>query len=272
MNIHDVVEGIIKDEVDGDGIKCLKLFQIDNLSELQREVEDIVKTKPATVIGDVSGREGHYLDIDEIIENHNKIPEMVTGAWRIYRIFRPDPRWKEDIPYLDNRFNYKECKFHFADQYPNIANFIEKFPAKFVVNISGLIPRTQLLPHNDLMGRYWKEKPSMVIRFHLPLIIDENAYFWFHGKSYFLEPGWVYLFNGATVHSAINKSNKSRYNIIIDCLASTLLDPLFENASEPPFLRHEDLEINPKNIKEVPLNSGDYDISKLYIWDDPFDE
>lgn len=271
MNINEVIKGLVQEEIYNDGIKCLKLFQVDNVDEIRREVSNIVKTKPASVIGDITNMSDHYLDIDHIVPNHNKIPEMVTGAWRTYRIIREQPGWMEDTAYIDYKADYRNFKFHFANEYPAIASFIKKFPYAIVGNISGLLPKTKLLPHSESMRINWKDKPSILMRFHLPLIVNEGSYFWFQGKSYFLEPGWVYLFNGATVHSAVNNSDMSRYVLILDCLASHALNQVFEDAVAPPLLRNEEMYIDPNHIfnKNIPTDL-ESTIEKIHVWDDPF--
>lgn len=268
-DIRSIVNELMKERKTHDGIKCLRLFKIENYQEIIKEVEEIVSTKPATVIGDIQNKDGHYLDIDEIIPYNEKVKEIVKGAWRTHRILRSNPGWLENESYID--VEERPRNFFYPEEFPNIASFIKMFPYAIGANISGLLPHTQLMPHVDPMGQYWKGKPSISIRFHLPLVSNQDTFFWFNGKVLHLEVGYLYLFNGAAIHSAINQSNKSRYNIIVDCLACNKLNPFFENSLEVPITDEFPLEVNEFNIKKTYLEDINHDPNLVYIWDNPYE-
>lgn len=268
MTLDEVIKGLIDEEKFGNGIKCLKLIKLEDFEEIKQEVIKIIAQKPASIIGDVKDREGHYLDIDEITPYHPKVRRIVDGAWRAYRLYRAEPGWLENEPYLDEKLDYNSLKFFYKDEFPYIQKLLDKFKNKFIVNLSGLLPNTILMPHNESMTRYWKGKPSLVLRFHIPIIENEDAYFWFNKKKYYFQPGYIYLFNPGTIHSAFNNSINSRYNIILDCLANNGLSYLFENASTPEYIGIEDLIIDKDNLRPSLLSDEDRDYRKIYKWDD----
>jgi hypothetical protein len=268
MTLDEVIKGLIDEEKFGNGIKCLKLLKIDNFEELKQEVLQIISNKPASVIGDLTNREGHYLDIDEITPYHPKVRKIVDGAWRAYRLYRTSPGWLENEPYLDANLDYNSLEFFYGDEFPQIKNLIDKFKNKFIVNLSGLLPNTALIPHNEPMTRYWKDKPSLVFRFHIPIIENPDSYFWFNKEKFYFEPGYIYLFNFGTIHSAYNNSNYSRYNLIVDCLANNGLSHFFENATIPKCFGTEDLIIDNDNLRPSLLSDEDRDHTKIFKWDD----
>lgn len=266
MNIQEVVDGLIKEDKTGNGIRCLKLFKVENFDQIKEEVEQIISEKPATIIGDVSNKIGHYRDDDEILPYFPKVSNVVSGAWRTYRLTRNAPGWKEDEIYLDPSIDYSKVKFHYPIEFPNIAKYLSLFPKVIVSNLSGLLPFTQLVPHREAMARMFNGELIYPIRFHLPVIEDDRAYFWFNGKYYDFEPGYVYLFNPATVHSALNNSDKSRYNIIVDCFASEALNPLFESSTPALCVGEETLPMIEGNYKTNEIDNIDYSFYNIKLW------
>jgi len=137
-------------------------------------------------------------------------PEQWTLQWSYDRdgvipfIFAGDPDQFPEIkdPDFSKNSNYNLEKYYFG----TYKKYVETFGSNcFKVNrLVRFKKNTGLKSHVDI------EKPNFLIRMHLQIQVDDNA-FWYYGENmerkYTTKPGHVYLFNTHSLHAAVNNSD-----------------------------------------------------------------
>ncbi len=128
----------------------------------------------------------------------------------------------------------------------------------FRLNLIG--KRSSLSPHRERIVIACPEgdEYEVRVRFHLPLITNEDCHVQLNGKLYQLEKGTLYYFNNGSVHRAINSSSISRIHLVWDAvLDRSTYDQYFalKPESAPSFI--EDFEIKEVSpVKTVATPEG----------------
>ena len=100
------------------------------------------------------------------------------------------------LQYPENYFKYKLLDI------PTINNIMEKY-GLVRTRIMKSMPKTCLSMHHDLSKRI-----------HIPVITNKECFMVIEGKTYYLEPGNVYLTNTTLQHTAVNASKNFRIHIV----------------------------------------------------------
>ena len=147
-----------------------------------------------------------------------------------------------------------ECGDFLREFYEWIAPGATSFRLNLIGKRSSLSPhRERVVITTPEVGQY-----EVRVRFHLPLITNEDCHVQLNGKLYQLEKGTLYYFNNGSVHRAINSSSISRIHLVWDAvLDRSTYDQYFalKPESAPSFIR--DFEIRDvSSIKAVPTSRG----------------
>jgi Aspartyl/Asparaginyl beta-hydroxylase len=139
-------------------------------------------------------------------------------------------------------------RFHHAAEYPTLATFIGMFPHATSMRLLGMGPNGGLHPHKVnsswRRGRNW----YFTARFHLPIVTNPEALILLDGDLFHLQAGRVYFFHNGCVHSAYNRGETERFDLVWDMLMTQeTIDLMSGDDSYPP------LERTPSSSRDVPI-------------------
>ncbi|WP_223466027.1 aspartyl/asparaginyl beta-hydroxylase domain-containing protein [Pseudomonas sp. GL-RE-26] len=114
---------------------------------------------------------------------------------------------------------YKDIQWHKVDldpkQYPFVSDIYNFLGAEKngICVFYYLSPGAVLHPHRDLTGA----SSNARLRFHVPLITNDNVYFNVSKKRVIMQPGELWALDTSFLHAVENKSEQTRVHIVIEC-------------------------------------------------------
>jgi len=151
------------------------------------------------------------IDHNQILEEANTIKVTLNKGWsNIGQVgvqghkpdLDPQVEWKSSIGRV-NKLQYPETYFKYPlFNTPTINRILEKY-GMLRTRIMQSNPKTCLSMHSDMSKRI-----------HIPLITNRDCLMVIEDKTYFLEPGKIYLTNTTLKHTAVNASDKPRVHIV----------------------------------------------------------
>ena len=151
------------------------------------------------------------IDIGAILEEANNIKLALKTGWsRVHQIglqaiepnVNPRTEYKKSIGRLKN-LDYPETYFKYTMwDTPVINRYIQKY-GMFRTRIMISKAKSCLTRHADLSKRI-----------HIPLFTNEDCFMVIDDRTYYLEPGKIYLTNTTKKHTAVNASQKIRGHIV----------------------------------------------------------
>lgn len=117
---------------------------------------------------------------------------------------------------------YKDLQWHKVDLNPEEHAFVEKTYSFLGAEKNGicvfyyLSPGAILHPHRDLTGA----SSNARLRFHIPIITNENIYFNVSKQRVIMSPGELWALDTSYLHEVKNQSNTVRVHIVIECQIS----------------------------------------------------
>lgn len=121
-----------------------------------------------------------------IVDDYHK----TDGDWNLYVLWKFNKKIKK---------NCESCPF--------TSSLLEGVPNLYSAAFASLSPNSHLLPHR---GR------NPVIRFHLGLTDNENAYFVVNDHKHYWHGGSLIGFDNTDMHEAVNKGSNRRLILAID--------------------------------------------------------
>ena len=121
----------------------------------------------------------------------------------------------------DHNKSIKEKKFHHSDKYPKLAQFISAFPSSvnFRINVFGYNSGLSQHEEDICFIHSLTARPSMRVRFHLPIITNCESNMFVEGDVVHFDEGHIYFFHNGCVHAAENNDLKqSRIHLVWDML------------------------------------------------------
>lgn len=224
MNPENLFRELIKANYHKGGIKCLRLFRLekDFFESLKDEVVQITtKEKPSNV------REKTHISHDATKPSGNCFHfHLLNSSGRL------------DDPSEDYNRSVLEKKFHQANQFPNLAKFINEFPHSMNMKLLVLGGNSDLKPHESDIVLNQDKKSSIQVRFHLPIITNIRSEVLLDNDFFHFEAGSIFLFNHGCVHSALNHGDQDRCHLVWDMLLTKeTFELMFSNKpSIPSFL------------------------------------
>lgn len=153
-----------------------------------------------------------------------------VGDVHQYSLWGPGKYDGKSYPDLTSRFPE-------PTKYPTIDTFVNAFPDKMSMRLNGLGPNSWLSAHRE---RVVLKQPSGVVtkvRFHIPLITNDQASVMCNFNRFKMNAGNVYFFNNGSVHSAENRGSEWRFHIVWDMLLTKRThDLMFHGVGAPNFL------------------------------------
>lgn len=200
MTKETFIKEIVKANFHKGGIKCLETFLMkdDFFLKLQQEVLKI-KDMPRS-------------DVRDVTHVSNPVTKP-TGENFQYSLFNESGKTNDYSKDWNKSANNK--KFHFAKEYPCMAQFIHFFKGCLNMKLLVLGPGTELYPHEAHLV-VPTDPPRLVLRFHLPVFTNEKCLMLLDGETFHFKQQHIYFFNEGCIHSAWNKSDTYRYHLSWD--------------------------------------------------------
>ncbi len=186
------------------GLSCLCILQLDSgyFAALQTETIRLCETQQPSNVSS---------------------PEHITnwthpsGQVLQYSLLNTSGRFDDFT--TDHNLSIFGKRFHSADRYPVLAEFIAAFPhaVNFRVNVLG--SGAKLAPHEEhSVIRAQTGTVGLRIRLHLPVVTNPSSELILDGNVYHLEPGFIYFINHGCFHAARNLGDQTRIHLVWDML------------------------------------------------------
>lgn len=124
------------------------------------------------------------------------------------------------------------------DNRPIVKQFFTDFPGEVKHAVySYIAPNGIIGLHRDTYNEHGKKRPKFEIfntalRFHIPLITNDQSHYYSEGLFYQMKQGELWMINNHLVHGAVNNySDKGRYHLIFDVMPNEDTMAILSNAS-----------------------------------------
>ena len=121
------------------------------------------------------------------------------------------------LPNKDGIANEKGETYYMSEELkkcPYLQKVLNTFQCdKFTFRTQNLKPGGKIEKHND--GD--KGLNSNIVRLNIPVSTNEHVYTYFNNERILMKNGECWLFDVTKVHEMENKSNETRWHIMIDC-------------------------------------------------------
>lgn len=198
-----LISEILKADMHKGGLKTLLIESVENFENIKKECVDIFN---ACNPSDVTNK------------THRTYWTNPYGEAKQWSLWNDTGFFDENNSISAQPKNIKNKKFHYEDKFPNLANFLNQWPDKLNARLNLLSPNSGLNQHEEQIQQKWGEFNSIRIRFHLPIITNENCLLFLDGEWFHFKEGKIYFFNNGCVHAAKNDSNLKRLHLVWDCL------------------------------------------------------
>ena len=126
------------------------------------------------------------------------------------------------------------------DKRPKLVQFFKDFPGDVKHAVFSYLPPNGIIGlHRDTYNEIGQKRPKFEIfntalRFHIPLITNNQAFYYSENCFYQMKQGELWMINNHLIHGAINNDKENgRYHLIFDVLPNNdtkgLLVDLLEN-------------------------------------------
>jgi hypothetical protein len=220
---HCLLRGLARANYHRGGVKTLRLFRVERafFARLQEDTRRFVaRHQPSEVRA-----EGH-------VTSWTRPFGTVVQFSLKNRSGRPEDTSSDHDPDRAGK------RFHWPEEFPALAAFIDAFPDAVNMRLNGLGTRGGLSPHEEHVVRRPRDGPCFVsVRFHLPVRTTDEAEVLLDGELFRLEEGSVFLFNNGCIHSAVNRGPAFRYHLVWDMpLSARVFSAMFRAVPPAPFL------------------------------------
>ena len=151
------------------------------------------------------------IDHKKILEEANTVKMALEKGWKdIDQVgiqghkpeLDPKVEWQNSVGRV-NKLQYPETYFKYSlFDIPTINRIMEKY-GMLRTRIMKSNPKTCLSMHQDMSKRI-----------HIPLITNPDCVMIIEDRTYYLEPGKIYLTNTTLRHTAVNASDRPRVHIV----------------------------------------------------------
>jgi hypothetical protein len=112
------------------------------------------------------------------------------------------------------------------DKRPLLKAFFSEFPGQILHAVYSYLAADSCIPcHRDTFKNNGEKRPKFTVfnsayRFHIPLISNDQAFYYSKGLFYQMAAGQLWMINNHEIHGVINNhTSKGRYHLIFDVLA-----------------------------------------------------
>ncbi|MEQ6123541.1 aspartyl/asparaginyl beta-hydroxylase domain-containing protein [Pseudotenacibaculum sp. MALMAid0570] len=121
------------------------------------------------------------------------------------------------LPAKDGAVNEKGESFYMTDELKKCSYLQEVLNTfqcdKFTFRVQNLLSEGKIGKHND--GD--KGLGSKIVRLNIPVSTNDSVYTFYNGERILMENGECWLPNVTKIHEMINKSDETRWMLMIDC-------------------------------------------------------
>ena len=121
----------------------------------------------------------------------------------------------------DHNLSTENKKFAYGNQYPHLKQFIALFPHATNFRINVLHEKSRFTQHEEdicIQSRI-TGKPALKVRFHLPILTNDQAVMVMQGDLYHYNPSTIYFFHNGCIHDGVNLSEtQPRVHLLWDML------------------------------------------------------
>jgi hypothetical protein len=141
-------------------------------------------------------------------------------------------------------------RFAFGEKYPCLEKFISLFPHSINFRLNLLNGKACFTQHQEDICFYHNltNRPSIRVRFHLPIVTNSQAEMLSEGNVYHFDPGMIYFFHNGCVHDGINKNEEEvRIHLLWDMLLTEdTYTKMFQRSIDSPLLfKLENVNLQP---------------------------
>ncbi len=207
------------------GLKCRRLFRVEGefFNRLRQEILALVEAQKPSRVAE---------------KTHITNWTNPYGDALQYSLFNRSGSFNDTSADHDRSLEGK--KFHHADTYPTIDEFIKAFPHAYNMRLNGMGPKGGLSPHEEHIVWPSPQQSSprtflMRGRFHLPIVTNDKVEMLLDEEIFHFEVGSIFFFNNGCIHSANNGGSEFRYHLVWDMfLTEQTLDLMFNETASPP--------------------------------------
>ncbi len=141
----------------------------------------------------------------------------------------------------DHNLSIKNKKFARSDRYPYLAKFISLFPHATNFRLNVLYAKSCFTQHEEdiCIPNRISGHPCLKLRFHLPILTNDDAVMLSQGDLYHFNAGTIYFFHNGCIHDGINlNESEPRVHLLWDMLLTTdTFKRMFQRSATMPFLK-----------------------------------
>lgn len=127
-------------------------------------------------------------------------------------------------------------RFHHADRFPTLAAFVGSLPGAINMRLNVMGPSSGLSPHEeDVVFRDGKGGVDYKVRFHLPLVTNDDVWMLLDGDCFRFTPPYIYYFNNGCIHASQNLGSEERMHLVWDMWLDDAFDPMFRGDYPSPW-------------------------------------
>lgn len=211
-----IVSGLLKADTHRGGLKTLFIEKAENFEKIKNECLDIFH---------------NFNPSDVTSKDHRTYWTNPYGEAKQWSLWNDSGLFDENNSISAKPKSIKNKKFHHGDKFPCLEQFLNQWPDKLNARLNLLSPGSGLNQHEEQIQQTWGEYNSIRIRFHLPIVTNEQCLVFLDGEWFHFEEGKIYFFNNGCVHAAQNNSNIKRLHLVWDCLLTKNILKKLENGS-----------------------------------------
>lgn len=242
MSAKQVINGVARANYHHGGLRCLRLLHVDSsfFEQLKKEVEQLVLETVPSEVADTK---------------HMTNWTKPFGRATQFSLLNSSGRFDDFGTDFTGTREGKD--FHHRDRYPSLGKLIAALPDATNMRLNGMDPSSGLSPHEEIAVWMKHLRPTVRVRFHLPIATTTAAHVYLDGEFFNFEEGNVYFFNNGCVHSAVNSGDSIRYHLVWDAwLTRNTYTAMFDenSATSAPFLTRVDTDhraVAPVSFKSV---------------------
>lgn len=219
--IHQLVEGNYQKDSE---VQILQIFELDEafFQAVAKDVLNLVQDQTSSVPAE-PGHLTNWIKPEGLIKQYSLLNE--SGRCDDFSI--------------DHNRSVRGKKFAHGTLYPHLDQFIHAFPHAVNFRISVLFGNSSFAQHQEdicFINRI-TNKPALRVRFHLPIVTNEQAFMLMQGSLYRFNPGKIYFFHNGCIHSALNlHPTEVRIHLLWDMLLTEdTFTRMFERSKNLPF-------------------------------------
>ncbi|MCO6442253.1 MAG: aspartyl/asparaginyl beta-hydroxylase domain-containing protein [Nitrococcus mobilis] len=220
MKPDELIAGMLAGDQHQGGIRCLRLFGVARpfFASLRADVERYRKVNKPSEIGDMN-HVTHWTNPHGTAQQFSLLNR--TGCSGDFS--------------TDHDLSCRNKWFFDCHKYPILSQLIGDWPHLVNFRINVLHPGASLDAHEEHVPfRTSTGTIGARLRFHLPLLTNDNAELILDGQVYRLPAGEVHLINQGCVHSADNRGESPRVHLVWDALLTKRLFRLISSTCPAP--------------------------------------